>query len=96
MKACPESEAIMRHRKRNAIALLVISLILFAFEAGIWARSTLNAGSETDKQNILGHHQPTEIPAIAGTALLIIAAVVAATPQSRHRRHTSNISATRF
>jgi hypothetical protein len=44
----------MRHRKRNAIALLVIALILFAFEGGIWARSTIHARSETDKQNIQG------------------------------------------
>jgi ABC-type phosphate transport system permease subunit len=77
----------MRHRKRNAIALLVISLVLFAFEAGIWARSTIHARTETDKQNILGHQQPNEIPAIAGTFLLIAAAAVAATPLSRERRH---------
>jgi hypothetical protein len=77
----------MRHKKRNAIALLVISLILFSFEAGIWARSTKDARSETDKQNILGHHQPTEMPAITGTILLIMAAFVAATPQSRDRQH---------
>jgi hypothetical protein len=76
----------MRHKKRNAIALLVISLILFSFEAGIWARSTMHARSETDKQNILGHHQPTEIPAIAGMFLLIIAGIVAATPPSRDRQ----------
>ncbi len=80
----------MRHKKRNAIALLVISLILFAFEAGIWARSTIHARSETDKQNIQSH-QPNEIPAIAGAFLLIAAAVVAATPQSRDRRQPKNI-----
>jgi hypothetical protein len=91
LKAHPESEAFMRHKKRNAIALLVISLILFAFEAGIWARSTIHARSETDKQNIQGHHQPNEIPAIAGAFLLIAAAVVAATPQSRDRRQPKNI-----
>jgi hypothetical protein len=90
LKARSESEAIMRDKKRNAIALLVISLILFAFEAGIWARSTSHARSETDKQNILGRHQPTEIPAIAGASLLIIAAVVASTPKSRNRRHAKN------
>jgi hypothetical protein len=67
----------MRHRKRNAIALLVISLVLFAFEAGIWARSTIHARTETDKQNILGHQQPNEIAAAA----------VAARPLSRERRH---------
>ena len=59
----------MRHRKRNAIALLVVALILFAFEAGIWARSTIQARSETDKQNIQGHHRPNEIPPIAGAAV---------------------------
>lgn len=82
----------MRHRKGKVIALLAISLVLFAFEAGIWARSTIHARSETDKQNIQGHHQPNEIPAIAGAFLLIAAAVVAATPQStRGRRQPKNI-----
>jgi hypothetical protein len=85
----------MRHRKRNAIASLVISLILFAFEGGIWARSTIHARSETDKQNIQAHHQPNEIPAIAGAFLLIAAAVVAATPQSRDRLQPKNINVPR-
>jgi hypothetical protein len=81
----------MRHKKRNAIALLVISLILFALEAGIWARSTSHARSETDKQNILGQHQPSEIPAIASGFLLVAAAIVASTPKSRDRRNARNI-----
>jgi hypothetical protein len=89
------SGAFMRHKKRNTIALLVISMILFAFEAGIWARSTIHARSETDKQNILGRHQPNELPAIAGIFLLIAAAVVAATPPSRDRRRQKNICAQR-
>jgi hypothetical protein len=73
------------NKKRIAIALLTISPILFAFEASIWVRSTMHARSETDKQNIMGHHQPNEIPAIAGAFLLIAAAVVAGTPQSTSR-----------
>jgi hypothetical protein len=80
----------MRHKKRTTIALSVVSLILFAFEAGIWAKSTSHARSETDKQNILGRHQPTEIPAIAGAFLLIAAAIVGSTPKSRDRRQTKN------
>lgn len=91
LKAGVESEDLMRRKKRNAIVLLVISLILFTFEASIWARSTARARSETDKQNIFGRYQPTEIPAIAGALLLFAAMAVAATPQSRKRKHSKNI-----
>jgi hypothetical protein len=71
----------MRHaKKRISIALLVLSLFFFAYEAAIWVKSVSSARSETDKQNILGRHQPNEIPAIAGIVLLLTAAVVASTP----------------
>jgi hypothetical protein len=71
----------MRHaKKRISIALLILSLFFFGYEAAIWVKSTANARTETDKQNILGHRQPNEIPAIAGIVLLLTAAVVASTP----------------
>jgi len=76
----------MRHRKRNVIGLLVISLILFAVEAGIWVRSTSHARSETDKQNILGQHAPSEIPAIAGIVLLTTAVIIGSIPLPGERR----------
>jgi hypothetical protein len=79
----------MRHaKKRISIALFVLSLILFAYEATIWTKFTANARSETDKQNILGQRQPNEIPAIAGIVLLLTAAVVASTPS--HSRPEKN------
>jgi hypothetical protein len=75
-------------KKRTAIALFVLSLILFAYEAALWVKPVSNARTETDKQNILGHRQPNEIPAVAGIVLLITAAVVASTPShSRPQKH---------
>jgi hypothetical protein len=73
----------IKHRRGYTIALLVLSLILFGVEAGLWTKPTMHARSETDKANILGASQPNELPAIAGILLLVAAAVVASIPQSR-------------
>jgi hypothetical protein len=73
----------MKHKRGFSIALFVLALIFYGVQAGIWTKSTIHARSETDKANILGAHQPNEIPAIAGTLLLVAAAVVASIPQSR-------------
>lgn len=70
----------MRNRKRNATGLFVTSLILFAIQAGIWARATRHAHSETDKQNIEIRHQPNEMAGIAGMFLLLAAGVIASIP----------------
>jgi hypothetical protein len=71
-----------RLRKRTAIALFILSLVLFVVQAVIWARSTSHARSETDKQNIIGVHQPDEIPGLAGMGLLVLAAVIVSIPLS--------------
>jgi hypothetical protein len=71
-----------RLRKRTAIALFIASLVLFVAQAVIWGRSAPHARSETDKQNIVGHHQPDEIPGLAGMCLLVVAAVIVSIPLS--------------
>jgi hypothetical protein len=78
------SEAYMRHRKALSIATLVAALILFGIEIGLWVKNVGPAHTETDKQNIEGHHQPNEIPAIAGMCLLVTAAVIASIPTKVH------------
>jgi hypothetical protein len=78
-----KSRQEMRNQKRNAIGLLVLGLILCAIQAGVWARSTAPARSETDKQNIEGHRPPSEMAGVAGTFLLIAAGVVASIPRRR-------------
>ena len=71
----------MRHQKKNAIALLLLGVVLCAIQAGVWARSTAPARSETDKQNAEQRHQPNEMAGLAGTFLLIAAGAVASIPR---------------
>ena len=75
-----KGEAQMRHRKGISIAILVAGLILIGIEIGLWTKTVAPARTETDKQNIEGHHPPNEIPAIAGMCLLVTAAVIASIP----------------
>jgi hypothetical protein len=70
----------MRNRKRNAIGLFLLGVILCAIQAAVWLRETAPARSETDKQNIEQHRPPSELAGVAGTLLLIAAGVVASIP----------------
>jgi hypothetical protein len=70
----------MRRRKRTAIALLVVALVLFVFQAEIWSRSS-HVRTETVEQNLVIQHPPSEMPGLVGLGLLVVAAIVAATPQ---------------
>jgi hypothetical protein len=74
----------LKKKRLNVIALIVFSLVLCALQAGIWARSTMHARSETDKANIESQHPPSEIAGIAGIFLLTAAGVIASIPRSRH------------
>jgi cell division protein FtsX len=74
----------MRYKKRIAIILFMVSLVLFGLQAGIWARSSSHARSETDQQNIVIKHPPSEAAGIVALVLLLGAMVVAATPQHPH------------
>ena len=84
---------ISHTRNENAIALLVLALLCYALQAGLWVRPTTQAHSETDKANILEQRQPNEIPAVMGTVLLIAAAVVASVPQSTRRAVDTGVGA---
>jgi len=56
----------------GGIVLMVISLGLFAVQAGVWARATAHAKSETVLQNKLGSHHPNETAGLAGMLLLVL------------------------
>ena len=85
MKLPSKVEAKMNHTKRNTIVLFVVSLILFVVQAGIWWKTASRGRTETDKQNIEIRHQPSEMPLVVGTCLLIAASVLASIP---HKPHT--------
>jgi hypothetical protein len=79
----------MKHKKRIVYTLFVISLVLFAVEAGIWRRTASRAHNETEKQRIEILHPPNEIPGLVGTCFLLAAAVLASMPQHSSRKsHT--------
>ncbi len=78
----------MRHRVRNSIALFVLSLLLFGVQVWMWAHSVEHTRTETDKQNIEGHHPPSYLPIWAGTFALIAAGVVASWPQKNRVERT--------
>ena len=71
----------MRHAKRNAIALFCVALILFLAQAGIWMKSTSQARSETDKQNMEGRHPANEFAGVVGTFALVLAGVLVSIPR---------------
>lgn len=60
--------------------MFVVALLLYAVQAGLWGRSTSHARSETDKQNVEGHHPPNEMAGMAATFLLVVAGAIAAIP----------------
>ncbi|MGH9743325.1 MAG: hypothetical protein ACRD51_13355 [Candidatus Acidiferrum sp.] len=67
----------MQSAKRYAVVLIVLALILCAFQAIVWSRSVVHDHSETAKQNSESQHPPTEIPGIAGICLLLAAGGIA-------------------
>ncbi len=70
----------MRLAKRRAVLLIVVALVLFALQAGVWSRSVAHDHSETAKQNSESQHPPTEIPGVAGICLLLAAGALAMRP----------------
>jgi hypothetical protein len=62
-------------------------MILFSAKAGIWARSTKNAITESDKINILSAHPSDEMPGLVGMGVLVFAAVIASVPAKSSSRH---------
>jgi flagellar basal body-associated protein FliL len=73
----------MQSKKRKAIILTVLALILCVLQAGIWVNSTSHTASQTDEANKENQHPPTEIPGVAGFCLLVAAGILASTPDPR-------------
>ena len=55
-----------------AIVLVIVSCGLFVVQAGVWAKATEGAKSETVIQNKLASHPPSETAGLAGMLLLVI------------------------
>lgn len=72
----------MRSKKRKAIVLTVVALVLCVLQAGIWVRAAEHVRTPTALQNKEGQHPSTDIPGVAGLCLLIAAVVVASLPPS--------------
>jgi Na+(H+)/acetate symporter ActP len=72
----------MNAKKTSVTLMLVVAVVLWIVQAGIWAKTISHTHSETDKQNVEIQHQPNEIPGVAGFCLMILAAVIASIPQS--------------
>jgi hypothetical protein len=66
----------MQSAKRRAMVLILLALVLFALQAGVWSRSIARDHSETAKQDSESQHPPTEIPGVAGICLLLAASAV--------------------
>jgi len=56
----------------GGIVLVVISLGLFAVQAGVWAKATAHTRSETETANKVGSHRPSETAGLAGMLLLVM------------------------
>jgi hypothetical protein len=65
----------------GAIILTVISLVLCAVQAGIWAKAEEHSRSETELQNREGRNPPNEMPGVAGLGLLVLSGVLLSIPE---------------
>ena len=64
----------MRLTKKGALILVVISLALIAVQAEIWAKATSHSRSETQTENRMNPHHPSEIAGVSGLLLLTLTA----------------------
>ena len=62
--------------KKRAVTLVVVSLVLIILQAGLWVAATAHVRSQTDEANRIIAHSPTEIPAVAGFTLLVVAGLL--------------------
>ncbi len=60
---------------RLALVLMFAGLTGYGAQALIY-RSNARGRTETDVENRTGHHRPTEVPILAGTALLVLAGAI--------------------
>jgi hypothetical protein len=73
----------MRIKARVAVAVIIISLLLFGAQALVWRHSTHRATSETQKIDLEAQQRPTETPGLAGLTLLVLAGVLLSFPSSK-------------
>ena len=64
-----------------AIVLTVISVVLCAVQAGIWAKAEEHTRSETELQNRESRNPPNEMPGVAGLGLLVLSGVLLSIPE---------------
>ena len=72
----------MRVTKWGAIVMVVVPLVLFVIQAGIWIKSTSHASSQTVIVNRESQHRPSEIAGIAGMLLLIAEGTILSIPRN--------------
>jgi hypothetical protein len=65
----------MRIKMKSGIVIIAVSLILMLAQALVWRHSVRRGGSETQKIDVESQQPPTEIPGVAGLALLVAAGV---------------------
>lgn len=75
----------MRIARIKATILIVIALALCVLQGGLWARSAEHFRSQSDESNRVVQHSPTEIPGVAGLALLVYAGLMASFPTASDR-----------
>ncbi|HEY2459220.1 MAG TPA: hypothetical protein VGI16_00350 [Candidatus Acidoferrum sp.] len=66
----------MSFGKREAVVTIVLAVILFIVQGGIYWRTQGVTRTETQKQNLDSRHRPNEIPGLIGLVLLVGAAVL--------------------
>jgi hypothetical protein len=75
----------VRIARIKANILMVIALALCVLQGGLWARSADHFRSQSDESNRVVQHSPTEIPGVAGLALLVYAGLMISYPLASDR-----------
>jgi hypothetical protein len=64
----------MTLQRTHIVALVALSILLFAAQAGIYWSTFRPYHNETQKQNAMARHKPTELLGLTGFAVLLGAA----------------------
>ena len=68
-------EVSMRFKEIHGVVLTIVAVVLCAAQGWIWMNTTAHAQSETDVQQRIERHAPSEILGLAGMTLLLVAGV---------------------
>jgi hypothetical protein len=69
------SQVITMKVIRLAIVMTFLGVGLYGVQTFIW-QSNARGRTETDIENRTGHNPPTDVPILAGTALLVLAGTI--------------------